>query len=88
MKLRRALPSVVVLALSVAAVAAALFLFKPVQHTIMCDGSFPRWMLQAQDYKGGGCAEVFPTSEAPPNADWTMICTAMCIDGDQPPVWP
>ena len=43
-----------------------------------CDISVPRWMLEAQDYKGGGCARELPFWEAPPDADWTMVCLGMC----------
>ena len=39
------------------------------------DGSFPRWMLDAQDYDGSGFACVLPSHEAPPNADWTLQST-------------
>lgn len=59
----------------------------PVQH-IQCDGSLPRWMLYAQDYDGSGCAEVLPSSEAPPNADWTPYCMGMCAEFDEPGPWP
>jgi hypothetical protein len=45
---------------------------------VQCDGYLPQWMLDAQGYDGGGCAEVLPTSEAPPDADWTPVCLGMC----------
>jgi hypothetical protein len=45
---------------------------------VQCDGSLPQWMLDAQGYAGGGCAEVLPTSDAPPDADWTLVCLGMC----------
>ena len=88
MTVKRVVGSALAIALLVGAAAVAFVYFTPVPRTIMCDGTFPRWMLQAQDYDGGGCAEVLPSSAAPPNADWTMICTGMCLDADQPPVWP
>jgi hypothetical protein len=53
--------------------------------TIQCDGSLPVWMLEAQNYDGGGCAEPLPFWQAPPNADWTEHCMGMCA-GDNP--WP
>ena len=53
--------------------------------SIQCDGNLPVWMLEAQDYDGGGCAEVLPFWQAPPNADWTEHCMGMCA-GDNP--WP
>jgi len=45
--------------------------------TIMCDGSYPRWMLEATDYDGR-CVEVLPSDAAPANADWTLYCTGYC----------
>lgn len=45
-----------------------------------CDGSLPRWMLEAQGYRGGGCAQVLPTSEAPEGADWSRYCLGACLD--------
>ena len=53
-------------------------------RTMVCDGLFPQWVLDAQDYGGGGCAEVLPISQAPPNADWTPVWTgyAFCSDGE------
>ena len=53
-------------------------------RTIVCDGLFPQWVLDEQDYEGGGCAEVIPLSQAPPNADWTPVWTgyAFCSDGE------
>ncbi len=53
--------------------------------SIQCDGNLPVWMLEAQDYDGGGCAEPLPFWQAPPNADWTEHCMGMCA-GDHP--WP
>jgi hypothetical protein len=67
-------------------VLAFLIFGRPEVHTLVCDGSFPRWMLDAQGYDGGGCAEVLPSDQAPANADWTMWCTGYC-DSDDPHVW-
>ena len=44
----------------------------------MADGSFPVWMLEAQDYDGGGIACGLPLWQAPPGADWRMYCTGLC----------
>ena len=62
------------------ALGVGLFMRGPVVRTILCDGSLPRWMLEAQDYRGGGCAEVLPISDAPPGADWSPYCLGMCLD--------
>jgi hypothetical protein len=51
-------------------------------RTLVCDGVFPRWVLDAQAYDGGGCAEALSFDEAPPNADWTPVCTGMCLCPD------
>ena len=48
-------------------------------QTIVCDGVFPQWVLDAQDYDGGGCAEALPLDQAPENADWTPVCTGLCL---------
>lgn len=56
----------------------AAFLTDAVVTEIYCDGALPVWMLTAQDYDGGGCAEVLPTSAAPPNADWRLYCLGLC----------
>jgi hypothetical protein len=47
-----------------------------------CDGTIPTWMIEAQDYDGGGCAEVLSPWKAPPPplADWTPYCLGMCTD--------
>lgn len=63
--------------LAVGVLLAIAFFGSPV-HMVYCDGSFPRWMLEAQGYQGGGCAEVLPTSEAPANADWSLYCIGTC----------
>jgi len=70
----------VALAIGVSALAVLGFLIfaGPVVQTAQCDGSAPRWMLEAQDYDGGGCALVFPSEEAPANADWTPYCLGLC----------
>jgi hypothetical protein len=64
-------------------------------RTIICDGVHPQWVLDAQDYDGGGCVEAIPFDQAPPGADWTPVCTGYCfcqrgemyID-DECEVWP
>ena len=61
----------VVLALS------AWFLTAP--EGCWADGSFPVWMLEAQDYDGGGIACSLPLWQGLyPGADWRMYCTGMC----------
>lgn len=59
-------------------VIAAMALGPPVRQTV-CDGVFPKWVLDAQGYEGGGCADLLPIDKAPPNADWTPICTGVCL---------
>ena len=51
-----------------------------------CDGALPRWMLEPQGYELAGCADVYPSHQAPADADWTLYCLGMCI-GDIP-YWP
>jgi uncharacterized protein YceK len=51
-------------------------------RTIVCDGVFPQWVLETQDYDGSGCAEALTLDQAPEGADWTPICTGMCICDD------
>jgi hypothetical protein len=51
----------------------------PVAEHIQCDGWLPGWMLERGEYEGGGCAVVYPSSEAPPNADWTEYCLGYCL---------
>jgi hypothetical protein len=51
-------------------------------RTVVCDGVFPRWVLDAQAYDGSGCSEALSFDQAPPNADWTPICTGMCLCPD------
>ena len=53
----------------------------PTNRTVICDGVFPQWVLDAQDYDGSGCAEALPFDRAPGNADWTPVCTGMCLCG-------
>jgi hypothetical protein len=67
-------------------VGAAMFIDATTMRQIQCDGSLPRWMLYAQDYDGGGCAHVLPSSQAAPNADWTLYCMGMCAGNPEP--WP
>jgi hypothetical protein len=45
----------------------------------MADGSFPVWMLEAQDYDGSGIACGLPLWQGlHPDADWRMYCTGLC----------
>lgn len=53
-------------------------------RTYVCDGAFPVWMLEAQDYDNGGCAYVLPSDQAPPDADWRIQCTGVCLDSPDP----
>jgi hypothetical protein len=53
-------------------------------HMGQCDGSLPVWMIEAQDYDGGGCAEVLPSYQAPPDADWTPYCIGLCQQLEPP----
>jgi hypothetical protein len=46
---------------------------------IVCDGTFPQWVLDAQGYDGGGCAEALPFDQAPKDANWTPVCTGYCL---------
>jgi hypothetical protein len=66
---------------------AAEVVLRPGTGVYGCDGSYPKWMLDAQGYKGGGCAHVLPSNQAPPDADWTMYCLGMC-GPDAEHVWP
>jgi hypothetical protein len=68
------------------AVLASCWLAFPRQSVVQCDGTVPTWMIQAQDYNGGGCAEVLPTNAAPPNADWTPYCLGLCTYGSPEPL--
>ena len=52
--------------------------FVPVTEDCLADGSFPVWMLEAQDYDGGGIACGLPLWQAPLDADWRMYCTGLC----------
>lgn len=53
-------------------------------RAIVCDGVWPQWMLDAQDYDGSGCVEALPFDQAPEDADWTPINTGygLCPDGE------
>ena len=51
---------------------------RPMTTTVQCDGYAPRWMLEATNYDGGGCAELLPSDAAPANADWTQYCLDLC----------
>jgi hypothetical protein len=55
-----------------------VLLIRPMVTTIQCDGTAPRWMLEATNYEGGGCAELLPSDAAPANADWTAYCLGLC----------
>jgi hypothetical protein len=48
-------------------------------ETIICDGVHPQWVLDAQDYDGSGCVTTIPFDQAPPDADWTPVCTGTCL---------
>ena len=63
-----------------AVVLAALLFLGPVGGTIQCDGAVPTWMIAAQGYDGGGCAEILPDHQEPPNAEWTPYCLGYCLD--------
>ena len=67
------------LALVACGVLAFLIFNGPQVHMAQCDGTAPRWMLEATNYEGGGCAEVLPSEAAPGNADWTPYCLGYCI---------
>lgn len=45
---------------------------------IVCDGAWPKWVLDAQGYTEGGCVHPIPFDQAPKGADWTPVCTGMC----------
>lgn len=60
----------------------ALFLFGSPhvnESVIVCDGEWPRWVLDAQGYTDGGCVHPIPYDQAPRDADWTPVCTGMCL---------
>ena len=79
----RAARVAILFGLAVIAVAfAAMVLLAPSVRHLQCDGSLPRWMLEAQHYNYSGCAEVLPVWDAPPGADWSPYCMGMCIDAD------
>jgi hypothetical protein len=61
-----------------------IFALFSVPTSYVCDGAFPVWMLEAQDYDGGGCAWELPAWQAPPDADWRMFCTGVCLDYRNP----
>ena len=53
--------------------------FLPYSEGCWADGSFPVWMLEAQDYDGGGIACSLPLWQGLyPGADWRMYCTGLC----------
>ena len=63
----------VVFAVGIIALSIVLIFVTPEVHSIVCPGGGPKWMLDAQNYQGG-CSEVLPSDQAPPNADWTIYC--------------
>jgi hypothetical protein len=69
--------TIVVLLLSAGVALSACSLFE--SRSVVCDGVWPRWVLDRQGYNGGGCVEMpaggVPADQAPPNADWTPINT-------------
>jgi hypothetical protein len=77
------LPLFVVSCLAVLIVAALMWLPGYTVTERQCDGALPRWMLEPQGYGLAGCADVYPSHEAPPDADWTLYCLGYCI-GDIP----
>jgi len=67
------------------AAAAWAFIFSgPAVTGAWCDGAYPVWMLEAQDYDGGGCVEVYSSHGAPPNADWRLYCVGLCNPAEYP----
>ena len=62
-----------------AVVVVGLLFLGPVVRGYYCDGAAPKWMLDAQNYDGGGCYEVLPEWQKPPNADETLICLGVCL---------
>jgi hypothetical protein len=60
---------------------AVLFLFGPSNagvSVIICDGEWPRWVLDAQNWEPNDCVRPIPFDQAPKGADWTPVCTGMC----------
>lgn len=52
----------------------------PGVSTMVCDGEWPQWVLDAQGSDGSsGCVWAIPFDQAPKNADWTPVCTGMCL---------
>ncbi len=76
--------AVLAAAIGVVLISAWLFL-GPSVRIIYCDGAAPQWMLDAQDYDGGGCYEELPWWEKPPNAAETMICLGVCVSTEARP---
>jgi hypothetical protein len=70
--------SLVIWSVAAIAVVGVLVIAFGSYRTIQCDGSIPTWMIDSQDYNGGGCAEILPDWRAPANADWTPYCLGMC----------
>jgi hypothetical protein len=82
--IRRLLPIAAVVALVAAVFLVGAWVHSANTRAIWCDGIAPVWMLQAQHYNGGGCYEVLPSEQAPPNADWRPYCTGLCEPGTNP----
>ena len=55
-----------------------LWLAGPRVRDCYYDTAVPVWMLTAQDYQGE-CVELLPSGDAPPDADWRLYCTGMCL---------
>lgn len=62
---------------------AALAFFGPSSAVVICDGGWPKWVLDAQGYSGGGCVQAIPFDQAPKDADWTPVNTgpSLCPEG-------
>ena len=86
MTIKRLVPGAVGLLSVLIVLVVMVTFYRDVTHLVQCDGSLPVWMLERQDYDGGGCARGYPTHAAPSDADWTQYCMALC-DGPPAP-WP
>lgn len=81
---RRLLGPALLLATIAVVVTVAIVFVGPAVRQRQCDGAFPVWMLQEQDYDDGGCVDVLPSSEAAPDADWRLYCVGLCNPADYP----
>ena len=70
--MRNAAISAVVAVIVALAVAYSVWFLTPSPRACYSDAAFPVWMLEAQNYDGGGIACELPKWQAPPNADWRM----------------